>query len=69
MVKNADPLDDLLPAEIHLTGRTAAEVEADPRRGQLVQEFHDGELVLLSLSDELSVLARRGERLYCWISL
>ena len=41
-VKGADP-HDLLPIEISLTGRTAEELEADPRRCQLVGEFDEDE--------------------------
>ncbi|MDT7797655.1 MAG: hypothetical protein QOI78_1088 [Actinomycetota bacterium] len=51
VVKHADPLEDLLPAELSLTGRTEAELEADPRRGKFLGEIHDGELAVLALSD------------------
>ncbi|MFG1641554.1 hypothetical protein ACGFMK_14810 [Amycolatopsis sp. NPDC049252] len=51
VVKHADPLEDLLPAEMSLTGRTEAELEADPRRGKFLGEIHDGELAVLALSD------------------
>ncbi|WP_328614746.1 hypothetical protein OHS18_43590 [Amycolatopsis sp. NBC_00355] len=51
VVKHADPLEDLLPAEMSLTRRTEAELEADPRRGKFLGEIHDGELAALALSD------------------
>ncbi|MFD9082773.1 hypothetical protein [Streptomyces erythrochromogenes] len=53
VVKGVDPVVELLPAEVLATGRTAAEVEADPRHGHLVGMVGDGEVLTLSLTDSL----------------
>lgn len=51
VVKGADPITDLLPAETSLTRRTTAEVEADPGRGREVALLDEGEAVVFSLAD------------------
>ncbi|MBB1158719.1 MULTISPECIES: hypothetical protein [Amycolatopsis] len=51
VVKGADPITDLLPAETSLTRRTTAEVEADPGRGREVALLDEGEAAVLSLAD------------------
>lgn len=51
VVKGADPITDLLPVETSLTGRTIAEVEADPGRGREVALLDEGEAAVLSLAD------------------
>ncbi|RST01857.1 hypothetical protein EF910_26330 [Streptomyces sp. WAC07149] len=50
-VKGIDPVVALLPAEVLVTGRTAAVIKADPRHGHLVGTVGDGEVVALSLTD------------------
>lgn len=51
VVKGVDPVVELLPAEVLVTGRTAGDIEADPRHGHLVGMVGDGEVVSLSLTD------------------
>ncbi|MFE7099503.1 hypothetical protein [Streptomyces erythrochromogenes] len=50
-VKGIDPVVELLPAEVLITGRTADAIKADPRHGHLVGTVADGEVVTLSLTD------------------
>ncbi|KDN80973.1 hypothetical protein [Kitasatospora cheerisanensis] len=62
VVKGLDPVVALGPAEELLTGRSAAELRADPRCGGLVGTSEDGEALVLSLSDALrDALARCGD--------
>ncbi|MGK5631782.1 hypothetical protein [Streptomyces sp. URMC 123] len=51
VVKGVDPVVALLPAEALLTGRPAAAVKADRRRGHLVAMVGEGEVVGLALTD------------------
>ncbi|MFD3453688.1 hypothetical protein ACFWVC_16085 [Streptomyces sp. NPDC058691] len=51
VVKGIDPVVELLPAEVLITGRAAEDVQTDPRRGALVGMAGDGEVVAVSLSD------------------
>lgn len=44
VVKGVDPVVELLPAEVLITGRAADGIEADPRHGQLVGMVGDGEV-------------------------
>ncbi|MER7735780.1 hypothetical protein ABTX80_33365 [Streptomyces erythrochromogenes] len=53
VVKGADPVVQLLPAEVLLTGRSAEAVEADPRHGGLIATVRDGEVVSVSLTEAL----------------
>ncbi|MER7001378.1 hypothetical protein [Streptomyces sp. NPDC000410] len=50
-VKGIDPVVELLPAEVLVTGRTADAIQADPRHGHLVGMVGDGGVVTLSLTD------------------
>ncbi|MFF2792603.1 hypothetical protein ACFVT6_38655 [Streptomyces sp. NPDC058049] len=51
VVKGVDPVVELLPAEVLVTGRTADAIEADPRHGNLVGMVGAGEVVTLSLTE------------------
>ncbi|MFH8370494.1 hypothetical protein [Streptomyces sp. NPDC018031] len=51
VVKGVDPVVDLLPAEVLVTGLPAEEVKADSRRGHLVAMVADGEVVSVALTD------------------
>ncbi|MFD8478416.1 hypothetical protein [Kitasatospora sp. NPDC059673] len=51
VVKGIDPMVVLGPAEELVTGRSAAELRADPRRAALVGMAEGGEVVVLTLSD------------------
>lgn len=51
VVKGVDPVVDLLPAEVLVTGLAAEEITADPRRGRLVAMVGDGEVVSVALTD------------------
>ncbi|MER7582270.1 hypothetical protein [Kitasatospora sp. NPDC097691] len=51
VVKGIDPVVDLLPAEVLISGRSADVVEADPRHGHLVAMVGDGEVVSVSITD------------------
>ncbi|MFF3726574.1 hypothetical protein ACFYYM_29880 [Streptomyces erythrochromogenes] len=51
VVKGMDPVVELLPAEVLLTGRSAEAVEADPRRGGLIATAGDGEVFSVSLTE------------------
>ncbi|MFG2695940.1 hypothetical protein ACIHEI_36905 [Kitasatospora sp. NPDC051984] len=51
VVKGIDPVVMLEPAEELVTGRSPAELRADPRRAALVGMIEDGEVVVLALSD------------------
>lgn len=51
VVKGMDPVVELLPAEVLLTGRSAEAVEADPRHGGLIATAGDGEVISVSLTD------------------
>lgn len=51
VVKGVDPVVELLPAEVLITGRAAEDVQTDPRRGALVGMAGDGEVVAVSLTD------------------
>lgn len=51
VVKGVDPVVELLPAEVLITGRDAGAIEADPRHGHLVGMVGSGEVVSLSLTD------------------
>ncbi|GGV04538.1 hypothetical protein GCM10010275_50020 [Streptomyces litmocidini] len=62
VVKGVDPVVELLPAEVLITGRAADAVEADPRRGHLVGMVGDGEVVSLSLTDSFCDSLARFER-------
>ncbi|MFG2339165.1 hypothetical protein [Streptomyces yangpuensis] len=53
VVKGMDPVVELLPAEVLLTGRSAEAVEADPRHGGLIATVGDGEVIGVSLTDVL----------------
>jgi hypothetical protein len=50
-LKGIDPVTNLLPAEVLITGRSADAVNADPRHGHLVAMVGDGEVVSVSLTD------------------
>ncbi|MFF4444488.1 hypothetical protein [Streptomyces sp. NPDC001502] len=62
VVKGVDPVVELLPAEVLVTGRTADAIEADPRHGHLVGMVGDGEVVSLSLTDSFSDSLARFDR-------
>ncbi|MGW4825795.1 hypothetical protein ACWEP4_44890 [Streptomyces sp. NPDC004227] len=62
VVKGVDPVVELLPAEVLVTGRTADAVEADPRHGHLVGMVGDGEVVTLSLTDSFRDSLARFDR-------
>ncbi|MES5824525.1 hypothetical protein [Streptomyces sp. RG80] len=51
VVKGVDPVVELLPAEVLITGRDPGVIEADPRHGHLVGMVGSGEVVSLSLTD------------------
>ena len=51
VVKGVDPVVELLPAEVLVSGRTADDIEADPRHGRLIGTAGDGGVVTLSLTD------------------
>ncbi|MGA4545554.1 hypothetical protein ACPA54_36750 [Uniformispora flossi] len=51
VVKGIDPVVALVPAEVLVTGRTEAEVQADPRHGCLIAMVGDGEVVGVALTD------------------
>lgn len=51
VVKGIDPVSDLLPAEVLITGRAAEDVKADPRHAHLVAMVGEGEVVMVSLTD------------------
>ncbi|MFD9600860.1 hypothetical protein [Streptomyces sp. NPDC059970] len=53
VVKGIDPVVELTPAETLMTGRSAAEVQSDPRHGSLIGMVGDGEVVVVSLTDAL----------------
>ncbi|MBT2441761.1 hypothetical protein J7E93_16895 [Streptomyces sp. ISL-36] len=62
VVKGVDPVVDLLPVEALVTGRTAGDVEADPRHGHMVGMAGDGEVVSVSLTDSLRDSLARFDR-------
>ncbi|WP_406424917.1 hypothetical protein [Streptomyces sp. NBC_01589] len=62
VVKGVDPVVELLPAEVLVTGRTAGDIEADPRHGHLVGMVGDGEVVSLSLTDPFCESLARFDR-------
>ncbi|MET7685778.1 hypothetical protein [Streptomyces sp. NPDC005423] len=63
VVKVIDPMLVLMPAEELITGRSAAEVEADPRHCSLVGMVGDGEVVVVTLTNALrDALATRDGR-------
>ncbi|MFJ2562653.1 hypothetical protein ACIO02_06540 [Streptomyces sp. NPDC087568] len=62
VVKDVDPVVELLPAEVLVTGRTADAVEADPRHGYLVGMVGDGEVFTLSLTDSFRDSLARFDR-------
>jgi hypothetical protein len=51
VVKGMDPVDDLLPAEVLISGRSADTVKVDPRHGHLIAMLADGEVFSVSLTD------------------
>ncbi|MCF2531784.1 hypothetical protein [Yinghuangia soli] len=51
VVKGIDPVVALMPAEVLITGRSAAEVTTDARHGCLIAMVGDGEVVTVSLTD------------------
>lgn len=51
VVKGIDPVVDLVPAEVLITGRSAEEVKADPRHGHLIAMVGDGEVASVTLTD------------------
>ncbi|MFE7184561.1 hypothetical protein [Streptomyces erythrochromogenes] len=51
VVKGMDPVVELLPAEVLLTGRSAEAVEGDPRHGALIATAGGGEVVSVSLTE------------------
>ncbi|MGW1374433.1 hypothetical protein ACWD6P_09155 [Streptomyces sp. NPDC002446] len=62
VVKGVDPVVELLPAEVLVTGRTADAVEADPRHGHVIGMTGDGEVVTLSLTDSFRDSLGRFDR-------
>ncbi|MDT0266264.1 hypothetical protein RM844_08140 [Streptomyces sp. DSM 44915] len=62
VVKGIDPVASLLTVEALITGRAEEAVLAVPGRGRLVAMAEDGELLTLSLTDDLrDALASRDE--------
>jgi hypothetical protein len=55
----------LVPVEVLLTGRSAEAVEEGPRHGRLVASVDDDQVVVVTVSDELtaSLAAASGEQL------
>lgn len=51
VIKGIDPVVELTPAEALMTGRSAADVQSDPRHGSLIGMLGDGDLVVVSLTD------------------
>ncbi|MFJ4845959.1 hypothetical protein [Streptomyces sp. NPDC088733] len=51
VVEGVDPVLELLPAEVLITGRAPEDVQTDPRRGALVGMAGDGGVVAVSLTD------------------
>ncbi|WP_411574803.1 hypothetical protein [Streptomyces fradiae] len=51
VIKGIDPVVQLTPAEALMTGRSATDVQSDPRHGSLIGMLGDGELVVVSLTD------------------
>ncbi|MEW2132932.1 hypothetical protein [Streptomyces sp. NPDC005435] len=62
VVKGVDPVVELLPAEVLVTGRTADAVEADPRHGHVAGMAGGGEVVTLSLTDSFRDSLARFDR-------
>ncbi|MFF2194308.1 hypothetical protein [Streptomyces sp. NPDC058157] len=62
VVKGVDPVVELLPAEVLVTGRSADDIEADPRHGHLVGMVGGGEVVSLSLTDSFRDSLTRFDR-------
>ncbi|NNN31903.1 hypothetical protein HLK59_16330 [Streptomyces sp. S3(2020)] len=63
VVKGVDPVVELLPAEVLITGRDADVIEADPRHGHLVGMVGSGDVVCLSLTDSFcDALAHLGRK-------
>jgi hypothetical protein len=52
-VNGMDPIVDLLPVEVILSGRSAKTIQEDPRHGHLLATADDGQLFCLSLTDAL----------------
>ncbi|MGW7104161.1 hypothetical protein [Streptomyces sp. NPDC054838] len=61
VMKGVDPVVELLPAEVLVTGRSADAIEADPRHGHLVGMVGDGEVISLTLTELLRVGHRSGD--------
>jgi hypothetical protein len=54
----------LVPVEVFLTGRSAEVVKGNPRNGMLLAQAEDGEVVVLTVSDELTAsLAEASDEL------
>ncbi|MGW3246345.1 hypothetical protein [Streptomyces sp. NPDC001070] len=51
VTKGIDPVVELLPAEVLITGRAPEDVRSDPRRGALVGVAGEGRVVAVSLTD------------------
>ncbi|MGG7569772.1 hypothetical protein [Streptomyces sirii] len=62
IVKGVDPVVELLPAEVLVTGRTADAIEADPRHAHLVGMVDGGEVASLSLTDSFRDSLARFDR-------
>lgn len=64
-MKNLIPDYHLAPVEVFLTGRSAEAVKENPRNGKLLAEAEDHQVVVVTLSDELtaSLAEASSERL------
>ncbi|MFD8071378.1 hypothetical protein ACFV3E_01780 [Streptomyces sp. NPDC059718] len=51
VTQGIDPVVELLPAEVLITGRAPEDVRSDPRRGALVGVAGEGRVVAVSLTD------------------
>lgn len=51
VTQGIDPVVELLPAEVLITGRAPEDVRSDPRRGALVGVAGEGKVVAVSLTD------------------
>lgn len=64
-MKNLIPDYHLVPVEAFLTGRSAEAVKENPRNGHLLAQVEDHQVVVVTLSDELtaSLASASSERL------